>query len=122
MAGVENKAVGDLTPEEAAAELKRLAGAIAGHDARYYQDDAPTFPTPNTTRCASAMRRSRRIPGAETGRQLRARVGGAAGGFAEGAPSRADAVARQRLHDEDVSRLRRPRPPLPEAAEDEPIA
>jgi DNA ligase (NAD+) len=31
-----------LTEEEAAAELKRLAKDIAAHDARYYQDDAPT--------------------------------------------------------------------------------
>jgi len=32
-----------LTEEEAAVELKRLAKDIAAHDARYYQDDAPTI-------------------------------------------------------------------------------
>jgi DNA ligase (NAD+) len=32
-----------LTPAQAKAELKRLAAAIAEHDRRYYQDDAPTI-------------------------------------------------------------------------------
>ncbi|MGE0212568.1 MAG: NAD-dependent DNA ligase LigA [Parvibaculaceae bacterium] len=31
-----------LTPEEAAAELERLAAEIAAHDRRYFQEDAPT--------------------------------------------------------------------------------
>src|SRR5512140_2279122 len=31
-----------LTEAQAAAELQRLAGEIAGHDKRYYQEDAPT--------------------------------------------------------------------------------
>ncbi|EJW10619.1 DNA ligase [Rhodovulum sp. PH10] len=34
--------VSALSPEEAADELARLAEEIAGHDRRYYQDDAPT--------------------------------------------------------------------------------
>ena len=34
--------VADLTPDQAAQELERLAAEIAGHDERYYQDDAPT--------------------------------------------------------------------------------
>ena len=34
--------VENLTPLEAAAELERLAKEIAGHDRRYYQQDAPT--------------------------------------------------------------------------------
>ncbi|MCP5433241.1 MAG: NAD-dependent DNA ligase LigA [Alphaproteobacteria bacterium] len=34
--------VADLTPEEAAGELARLAEEIAAHDARYYREDAPT--------------------------------------------------------------------------------
>ena len=34
--------VADLSALEAAAELKRLAAEIAAHDARYYQNDAPT--------------------------------------------------------------------------------
>ncbi|MGE0844869.1 MAG: NAD-dependent DNA ligase LigA [Flavobacteriaceae bacterium] len=33
---------GELTLEQAAAELERLAGEIASHDRRYYQQDAPT--------------------------------------------------------------------------------
>ena len=32
----------DLTEAQAKAELKRLAGEIAAHDKRYYQQDAPT--------------------------------------------------------------------------------
>jgi DNA ligase (NAD+) len=36
------KAVESLSPEEAAAELARLAAEIATHDTRYYQRDAPT--------------------------------------------------------------------------------
>ncbi|HEX3363771.1 NAD-dependent DNA ligase LigA [Phenylobacterium sp.] len=35
--------VADLTPDEAAAELARLAEEIAGHDIRYHQQDAPTI-------------------------------------------------------------------------------
>ena len=34
--------VDDLSESQAAAELARLAHEIAGHDKRYYQDDAPT--------------------------------------------------------------------------------
>ena len=34
--------VGDLTEAQAKAELARLAKEIAAHDARYYQEDAPT--------------------------------------------------------------------------------
>jgi DNA ligase (NAD+) len=37
-----DKDVAALTPEEAAAELARLAGLIVEHDRRYYQQDAPT--------------------------------------------------------------------------------
>jgi DNA ligase (NAD+) len=33
----------DLSPEDAAAELARLAEEIAGHDIRYHQQDAPTI-------------------------------------------------------------------------------
>jgi DNA ligase (NAD+) len=35
--------VADLTPDEAAAELARLAEEIAGHDIRYHQQDEPTI-------------------------------------------------------------------------------
>ncbi len=37
-----SKAVADLSEVEAAAELARLAAEIAGHDRRYYAEDAPT--------------------------------------------------------------------------------
>ena len=39
--GVGAVAVDDLTAEQAEQELGRLAEEIAGHDTRYYQDDAP---------------------------------------------------------------------------------
>ena len=42
MATVERQ-VDDLTHEEAAAELARLAEEIAGHDRRYHAEDAPTI-------------------------------------------------------------------------------
>jgi len=38
-----DRPVEDLTPEEAAAELKRLAEEIARHDKAYYQKDAPVI-------------------------------------------------------------------------------
>ncbi|MBA4802581.1 MAG: NAD-dependent DNA ligase LigA [Euryhalocaulis sp.] len=38
---VEDKPAEDLTPQEAEAELKRLADEIAAHDRAYYQKDAP---------------------------------------------------------------------------------
>jgi DNA ligase (NAD+) len=37
------KPVEELSEAEAAAELKRLAAEIAGHDQRYHQEDAPTI-------------------------------------------------------------------------------
>jgi DNA ligase (NAD+) len=38
-----DKPLDQLTEDEAAAELARLAKEIAGHDRRYYQEDAPTI-------------------------------------------------------------------------------
>jgi DNA ligase (NAD+) len=38
----DTKTVEKLTPDEAAAELQRLAAEIAEHDKRYYQEDQPT--------------------------------------------------------------------------------
>jgi DNA ligase (NAD+) len=38
------KAVAELSPVEAAEELARLAGDLAEHDRRYFQDDAPLVP------------------------------------------------------------------------------
>jgi len=43
MTGVADRPVDKLTPKQAAAELERLAAEIAGHDRRYYQQDAPTI-------------------------------------------------------------------------------
>ena len=37
------KPIDDLTPEEAAEELERLAGEIAEHDRRYHQEDKPVI-------------------------------------------------------------------------------
>src|SRR6266566_1209767 len=36
-------AIDKLTQAQAKAELKRLAGELAQHDARYYQEDAPSI-------------------------------------------------------------------------------
>ncbi len=41
MAGADRKKVEDLTADEAAVELERLAGAIAENDRLYYQEDQP---------------------------------------------------------------------------------
>lgn len=41
--GGESKSIEDLTQEEAASELERLAGEIAEHDYRYNTEDAPTI-------------------------------------------------------------------------------
>ena len=43
MSGMAYKATDDLTTSEAEEELARLAREIAGHDARYHGDDAPTI-------------------------------------------------------------------------------
>ncbi|MES1200607.1 MAG: NAD-dependent DNA ligase LigA [Pseudomonadota bacterium] len=43
MTGAADKSVDKLTAKEAEAELARLAGEIAGHDKRYYREDAPTI-------------------------------------------------------------------------------
>jgi DNA ligase (NAD+) len=37
------KSVEDLTEAEASEELQRLSDELAGHDRRYFQDDAPTI-------------------------------------------------------------------------------
>ena len=49
-----------LTEKQAKAEHARLAEEIAGHDIRYYQEEAPTSPTPSTTRLKRRNARSRR--------------------------------------------------------------
>ncbi|HVY04143.1 MAG TPA: NAD-dependent DNA ligase LigA, partial [Caulobacterales bacterium] len=37
------KAVARMTPDEARAEMARLAGELAEHDRRYFREDAPTI-------------------------------------------------------------------------------
>ena len=44
MADARKIAIDKLTEAQAKAELRRLADEIAGHDKRYYQDDAPSVP------------------------------------------------------------------------------
>ena len=43
MSGMADRPADDLTEAEAGKELERLAKEIAGHDARYHGDDAPTI-------------------------------------------------------------------------------
>jgi DNA ligase (NAD+) len=70
--------VGDLTEKQAKAEHARLAEEIAGHDRRYYQDDAPTVSDAEY----DALRRrygaiEQRFPQLRTGDSLTQRVGAA---------------------------------------------
>ena len=53
------KPVAELTRDEAAAELARLAAEIAAHDRRYYQEDAPTV-SRRRLRCAAPAQRGDR--------------------------------------------------------------
>jgi DNA ligase (NAD+) len=68
--------VGDLTERQAKAEHARLADEIAGHDRRYYQDDAPTVSDADY----DALRRrygaiEARFPQLRTSESLTQRVG-----------------------------------------------
>jgi DNA ligase (NAD+) len=68
--------VGDLTERQAKAEHARLADEIAGHDQRYYQDDAPTVSDADY----DALRRrygaiEARFPQLRTSESLTQRVG-----------------------------------------------
>jgi DNA ligase (NAD+) len=70
--------VGDLTERRAKAEYARLAEEIAGHDRRYYQDDAPTVSDADY----DALRRrygaiEARFPHLRSGESLTQRVGAA---------------------------------------------
>src|ERR1700746_2138440 len=68
----------DLTEAQAAGELARLAGEIAGHDRRYYQEDAPTV---SDAEYDELRRRyaaiEKRFPQLATGDSLSLRVGAA---------------------------------------------
>ena len=67
------------------------------HDQRYYQHDAPTLSTPNTTRCASARRDRGALPDLRDAGSLR-RVGAAPSArLRQSAARGADALARQRF-------------------------
>src|ERR1700688_186087 len=74
-------AVDDLTEKQAKAEYARLGAEIAGHDRRYYQDDAPSVSDANY----DALRRrygaiEERFPQLRTLESLTQRVGAAPSG------------------------------------------
>ncbi len=111
-------AVDDLTEKQAKAEHARLAAEIAGHDRRYYQDDAPSVSDAEY----DALRRrygaiEARFPQLRTpGKPDAAGRRGAVGAFRQGAARGADAVARQCFRRGGRRRFRRPHPPLPAPA------
>ncbi len=109
------RAVEELGEREAAAELERLAAEIAKHDRAYYQDDAPAISDADLRRSAPAQRRDRgALPRADTrGQPVEAARRRALRQVRESAPSRADALARQRVRGRRHHVLRRPDPPLP---------
>jgi DNA ligase (NAD+) len=79
--GIAKLAVDDLTEKQAKAEHARLAAEIAGHDRRYYQDDAPSV----TDAEYDALRRrynaiEARFPQLRTLESLTQRVGAAPSG------------------------------------------
>ena len=78
-------AVADLSQAKAKAELKRLAAEIAGHDKRYYQEDAPTVSDAEYDRLRRRYEEiEARFPELRTRKSLNARVGAApARGFAK---------------------------------------
>ena len=97
------------------AELERLAREIARHDELYYArgragDLGRRLRRPAPAQCGhrGALSRSRAPRQPVLARRRRA-----GGGLRQGAPCRADALARQRLHRRGRGRLHRPRAPLP---------
>ena len=108
--------VDQLTPEQARAELERLAAEIAHHDRRYYRDDAPEISDAEY----DALRRRNSAIEARFPELVRPdspthRVGAApVEAFGKVTPSRADAVARQRHGDGGGRRVPAPRAAFPE--------
>jgi DNA ligase (NAD+) len=81
MPDVTKIAIEKLTESQAETELKRLATEIAGHDKRYYQDDAPSVPDAEY----DALRRrydaiEARFPDLRTADSLSLKVGAAPSG------------------------------------------
>ena len=109
--------VGKLTEarSEGRARAPRRARSRTTTTLYYRARRARDLAMPTTTRCASAMRPSRRafpsLCAPDSPSQARRRH--ARGGIRQGAPRRADAVARQRLRRRGRGRLHRPRAPLP---------
>ncbi len=111
-------AVEALTEKQAKAEHARLAEEIAGHDRRYYQDDAPTISDADydeLRRRYNAI--EARFPQLRTADSLTQRVGAApVRALRQGAACGADAVARQCLCRRRRRRFCRPHPPLSPAS------
>ena len=104
-----------LAPDDARAEHDALGREIAEHDRRYYEEDAPTVSDAEY----DALRQryealEARFPELRTSREPdpKGRRQGL-GEIRQGAPSRADAVARQRLRRGGRARVRRAHPALP---------
>jgi DNA ligase (NAD+) len=90
------KSVDKLSEAEAKRELADLAAEIGKHDALYYRQDAPEISDADYDRLrvrnAAIEDRFPHLKRPDSPRRGRAR-----GSFRQGAPCRADAVARQRL-------------------------
>ena len=116
--GVADKPVDALSEDEARRELERLASEIAEHDRRYHQEDAPTISDAeyDALRLRNAAIEARFPELARADSPSSAGRREAVGPLQEGAPRRADAVARQRLRGRGRVEFMAPRAALPRAA------